>query len=63
MPILNQLIANGLIAGSIYALMAAGFSLMYGLQRFMNIEQGAIAAVGGPGLAKRKKVKELYLGG
>ncbi|MBR9692750.1 ABC transporter ATP-binding protein [Candidatus Woesearchaeota archaeon] len=27
------------------------------------IEQGRIAAVGGPSLAKQKKVKELYLGG
>jgi branched-chain amino acid transport system permease protein len=41
MAVLPQLIVNGLIAGSIYALMAAGFSLMYGLQRFMNIAHGA----------------------
>jgi branched-chain amino acid transport system permease protein len=46
MAILNQLIANGLIAGSIYALMAAGFSLMYSIQRFMNIAHGATYLVG-----------------
>lgn len=46
MAIIPQLIANGLIAGSIYALMAAGFSLMYGIQRFMNIAHGATYLVG-----------------
>lgn len=46
MAILNQLIANGLIAGSIYALMAAGFSLMYSIQRFMNIAHGATYITG-----------------
>jgi branched-chain amino acid transport system permease protein len=44
--VLPQLIANGLIAGSIYALMAAGFSLMYALQRFMNIAHGASYVAG-----------------
>lgn len=46
MAILPQLIMNGLIAGSIYALMAAGFSLMYSLQRFMNIAHGSTFLVG-----------------
>ncbi len=46
MDILPQLIMNGLIAGSVYALMAAGFSLMYGLQRFMNVAHGATYLVG-----------------
>lgn len=46
MAILPQLIMNGLIAGSIYALMAAGFSLMYGIQRFMNIAHGSTYLVG-----------------
>lgn len=46
MSVAAQLIANGLIAGSIYALMAAGFSLMYALQRFMNIAHGATYLTG-----------------
>ncbi|MDD9954407.1 MAG: branched-chain amino acid ABC transporter permease [Candidatus Woesearchaeota archaeon] len=41
MAVWAQLIMNGLIAGSIYALMAAGFSLMFALQRFMNIAHGS----------------------
>jgi len=46
MAIAAQLIMNGLIAGSIYALMAAGFSLMYSLQKFMNIAHGATYVAG-----------------
>ncbi len=46
MGIAAQLVMNGLIAGSIYALMAAGFSLMYSLQRFMNIAHGATYVTG-----------------
>ncbi|MBR9692753.1 branched-chain amino acid ABC transporter permease [Candidatus Woesearchaeota archaeon] len=46
MAVLSQLIANGLIAGSIYALMAAGFSMMFSIQRFMNIAHGATYVVG-----------------
>jgi len=46
MAVFAQLLANGLIAGSIYALMAAGFSLMYSIQKFMNIAHGATYLVG-----------------
>lgn len=46
MAVISQLIANGLIAGSIYALMAAGFSLMYGIQKFMNVAHGSTYVVG-----------------
>lgn len=46
MAIFAQLLMNGLIAGSIYALMAAGFSLMYSLQRFMNIAHGSTFLIG-----------------
>lgn len=46
MAVFAQLIVNGLIAGSIYALMAAGFSMMYALQRFMNIAHGATFLAG-----------------
>lgn len=46
MAVISQLIANGLIAGSIYALMAAGFSLLFGMQRFMNIAHGSTYVTG-----------------
>jgi branched-chain amino acid transport system permease protein len=38
--ILTQLIINGLIAGSIYALVAAGYSLIYSTNRFMHFAHG-----------------------
>ncbi|MFA5954220.1 MAG: branched-chain amino acid ABC transporter permease [Patescibacteria group bacterium] len=41
-----QIIANGLIAGSIYALVAAGFSLIYNTNRFMHFAHGSIVTVG-----------------
>lgn len=40
--ILPQLIINGLIAGSIYALAASGLSLTYYVLKFLNFAQGAI---------------------
>lgn len=40
--IISQLILNGIIAGSIYALVASGFSLMYRVNKFMNFAHGAI---------------------
>ena len=47
MSIIPQIIANSLIAGSIYALIALGFNLVYGATRFVNMVPGALAAVGG----------------
>lgn len=47
MSILPQLIANSIIAGSIYALVALGFNLIYGTTKFFNLAHGALAAVGG----------------
>lgn len=41
-----QLIANGLIAGAIYALVASGFSLVYNVTKFMHFAHGAILALG-----------------
>jgi len=38
----QQLILNGLIAGSIYALIALGFALIYGTTRFFHFAHGAI---------------------
>lgn len=40
-----QLLANGLIAGSIYALVAAGFSLIYSVNRFVHFAHGAVVTV------------------
>ena len=41
-----QLIANGVIAGAIYALVAAGFSLIYNVTKFMHFAHGAVIALG-----------------
>ena len=40
--ILPQLIINGLIAGSVYALAASGFSLVYYVMKFLHFAQGAV---------------------
>ncbi|MBI2558682.1 branched-chain amino acid ABC transporter permease [Candidatus Woesearchaeota archaeon] len=45
LSILPQLIVNGLIAGSIYALAASGFSLAYYVIRFLHFAQGAAIAI------------------
>lgn len=47
MDIIPQLIINSVIAGSIYALVALGFNLIYGTTRFFNLTHGVVAAVGG----------------
>ena len=41
-----QLLANGIIAGAIYALMAASFSLIFNIVKFMDLSPGAIFVVG-----------------
>lgn len=43
---LPQLIANGIIAGSIYALIALGFALIYNTTRFIHFAHGAVYAAG-----------------
>ena len=45
MSLLAQLLVNGLIAGSIYALVACGFSLIYTTNRFMHFAHGTSVAV------------------
>lgn len=45
--IIPQLIANSIIAGSLYALVALGFNLIYGVTKFFNLAHGSIATVGG----------------
>ena len=44
--VLEQLIFNGIIAGGIYALIAIGFSMTYGLLRFLNLAHGSLYVVG-----------------
>ena len=44
--ILPQLLTNGIIAGAIYALMAASFSLIFNIVKFMDLSPGAIFVVG-----------------
>lgn len=41
-----QLLINGLIAGSIYALVASGFSLIYSTNRFIHFAHGTMVTVG-----------------
>ena len=47
MSLLLQVIINGLIAGSIYALVASGFSLIYNTNRFMHFAHGVSVVVSG----------------
>ena len=41
-----ELIASGLITGGIYALVALGLNLQYGLMRILNIAHGEFLMVG-----------------
>jgi len=43
--IVVQLLINGIIAGSIYALVAVGFSLIYATNRFVHFAHGAFVTV------------------
>jgi branched-chain amino acid transport system permease protein len=43
---LNQLLLNGIIAGSIYSLVALGFSLIYQTTRFFHFAHGAVYTFG-----------------
>ena len=43
---MQQLIANGLIAGSIYVLIALGFTVIYRTVRFFHFAHGVVYAVG-----------------
>jgi branched-chain amino acid transport system permease protein len=44
--VLTQLLTNGIIAGAIYALMAASFSLIFNIVKFLDLSPGAIFVVG-----------------
>jgi len=41
-----QLIANGLVTGSVYAIAAVGVSLVYGILRLVNFAYGDMMAFG-----------------
>ena len=43
---LAQLLVNGLIAGGTYALAAIGYSMVYGVLKFINFAHGSVAMVG-----------------
>ncbi len=43
---LAKFVLNGLIAGSLYAILALGLALIYGVLRFVNIAHGEIAITG-----------------
>jgi len=45
MDIFAQLIVNGFIAGSLYALIAVSFSLLYGATRFFHMAHGSFAVI------------------
>jgi len=48
--VFTQLLLNGLIAGAIYSLVAAGFSLIYSTNKFIDLSHGIVIAVGAYGL-------------
>ena len=43
---LQQLIINGIIAGSIYALIALGFTVIYRTVRFFHFAHGIVYTIG-----------------
>lgn len=47
MDILPQLVANSIIAGAIYTMVALGFNLIYGTVKFFDLGYGALTVVGG----------------
>lgn len=47
MNIVPQLVANSLIAASLYTLIAASFNFVYTTTKFFNFAHGAVAAIGG----------------
>jgi len=47
LPILSQVIINGLSLSSIYILVALGFTLLFGIMRVVNFAHGAFAMLGG----------------
>jgi len=46
MSVLMQLISNSIIAGSIYSLVAIGYTMVYGVLKFINFAHGELAMIG-----------------
>ncbi len=46
MSLAAQLVANGLIAGGIYALVALGYTMVYGILKFINFAHGEVVMMG-----------------
>ncbi|MDE0243646.1 MAG: branched-chain amino acid ABC transporter permease [Candidatus Kaiserbacteria bacterium] len=46
MDVVFQIVANSIIAGSLYTLIASGFTLTYSTTKFFNITHGVMTAVG-----------------
>ncbi len=49
MDIIPQLVANSIISGSIYALIALGFNFLFSTAKFFDLSYGALTAIGGYG--------------
>ena len=47
MNIFLQQVINGLNAGSIYALVAIGYTMVYGILRLINFAHGDVFMIGG----------------
>jgi branched-chain amino acid transport system permease protein len=62
MELLPQLIVSGLITGTVYAVIAIGFSLVYNATTAINFAQGEFVMLGGT-LAEHPAVRQAYLGG
>lgn len=45
MGVIAQLIVNGLLAGAVYALIASGFSLLFTVQKFVDLSYGSLYVV------------------
>ncbi|MCZ6626124.1 MAG: hypothetical protein O7B35_18145 [Deltaproteobacteria bacterium] len=59
---LPQLLVNGLIAGSIYALVALGFGLIYSTTRIFHFAHGAVYTAGASSeLLSGDRIREIFL--
>jgi len=45
MGVITQIIVNGLLAGAIYALIASGFSLLFNIQKFVDLSYGSLYVI------------------
>ena len=45
--VLLQQIVNGLVVGSVYALVALGYTMVYGILQLINFAHGEIVMIGG----------------